>query len=149
MLRHMNAHSMTGDTDSDGCRTCLTRRGLIAGALAACGSLAVASPAAAGGKWNTVARQGEIRVGRGKVVRGPEGQSWIVARPAIDAYRAFTAICTHAGCAVAGVVRKRIYCGCHGSKFSIRTGEAVQGPAVRPLERFPVRLRDGQIQVFG
>jgi nitrite reductase/ring-hydroxylating ferredoxin subunit len=145
----MNAHSMTGGTDSDGCRTCLSRRGLIAGALAVGGSVAVASPAAAGGQWNTVAQQGEIRVGRGKVVRGPEGQSWIVTRPAIDAYRAFTAICTHAGCAVAGVVRKRIYCGCHGSKFSIRTGEALRGPAVRPLERFRVRLLDGNIQVFG
>ncbi len=145
----MNAHSIAEDTGSDGCGTCLSRRGLIAGALAVGGSVAIAAPAAAGGQWNPVARQGEIRVGKGKVVSGPEGQSWIVTRPAIDAYRAFTAICTHAGCAVAGVVRKRIFCGCHGSKFNIRTGEAVRGPAVRSLERFPVRLRDGQIQVFG
>jgi nitrite reductase/ring-hydroxylating ferredoxin subunit len=47
------------------------------------------------------------------------------------------------------VVRKRIVCNCHGSKFNIRTGEVVRGPASLPLERFPVRVRNRKIQVFG
>lgn len=113
--------------------------------------MAVVSPAAAGGRWITVAAQGDIRVGKGKVVSDPadEFRKWIVTRPAIDAYRAFTATCTHAGCFVSGVVRERIVCNCHGSRFNIRTGEVVDGPAVRPLERFPVRLRNRRIQVFG
>jgi nitrite reductase/ring-hydroxylating ferredoxin subunit len=134
----------------EGCESCISRRGLISAALAA-GSMAIAAPAAAGGRWISVAAQGDIRVGKGKVVTDPadEYRKWIVTRPAIDAYRAFTAECTHAGCFVHGVVRKRIVCNCHGSKFNIRTGEVVRGPASLPLERFPVRVRNRKIQVFG
>jgi Rieske Fe-S protein len=128
----------------------MTRRGLVVAALATGASMAVSSPAAArGGRWSTVARRGGIRVGKGKLVSGPGGQPWIVTRPETDLFRAFTAICTHQGCTVGGVDRRRIFCDCHGSRFNMRTGEVVQGPAARPLDRFPVRVVDGEVQVFG
>lgn len=36
---------------------------------------------------------------------------------------------------------------CDGSRFDITTGEALRGPATRPLATYPARERDGRIEV--
>ena len=38
-------------------------------------------------------------------------------------------------------------CGCHGSMFSIKTGEVLDGPATQPIEVYPAREMDGDIQI--
>lgn len=55
--------------------------------------------------------------------------------------------CTHLGCTIpwdeaAGEFR----CPCHSTVFNIR-GEVISGPAPRPMDLFPVEIRDGEIFV--
>ena len=62
--------------------------------------------------------------------------------------RAFSAVCTHLGCIVKWqpTERQAIYCECHGGMFD-REGAVVGGPPPRPLPRYPVEVRDGQVFV--
>ena len=57
-------------------------------------------------------------------------------------------VCTHLGCTPNWLSTERKFkCPCHGSGFRI-TGVNFEGPAPRPLERYPVRIaEDGQIEV--
>jgi len=57
----------------------------------------------------------------------------VVTQPAAGEFKAFTAICTHAGCPVKEVEEQQIKCPCHGSRFSITDGSPVRGPAKAPL----------------
>lgn len=41
----------------------------------------------------------------------------------------------------------RLECIFHGAKFDVRSGRAVQLPAIRPVRTFPVEVRDGEIFV--
>jgi Rieske Fe-S protein len=69
----------------------------------------------------------------------------VVVRVAADDYRAFTAICTHAGCLVSEFAGGRIICRCHDSRFDTQ-GRVVNGPAIQPLRSYPVSLdRDAGI----
>lgn len=63
---------------------------------------------------------------------------------------AFSDICSHRRCnlATGGEVDGiTIECECHGSVFSIKTGEVMNPPATQPIAVFPVRENDGRIQV--
>lgn len=63
---------------------------------------------------------------------------YVVTQPAAGKFKAFTAICTHAGCPVKQVEEQQIKCPCHGSRFSITDGSPIGGPAKAPLA--PVKL---------
>ncbi len=55
--------------------------------------------------------------------------------------------CTHLGCAVPWVDDEdRFHCPCHGSIYS-KVGEVISGPAPRPLDLFPVTVKDGEVWV--
>ncbi len=55
--------------------------------------------------------------------------------------------CTHLGCTVPWVeADRRFACPCHGSVFDI-TGEAVQAPASRALDRFAVSIENDVVRV--
>jgi 3-phenylpropionate/trans-cinnamate dioxygenase ferredoxin subunit len=58
--------------------------------------------------------------------------------------------CTHAEVPLSeGEVEGRtIECWMHGSRFDLRTGEALNLPATEPVRTYPVRVVDGQVQVF-
>lgn len=79
-------------------------------------------------------------------------------------YAAFSRICTHQGCtvslntnleAVAVAFNYRsdepvLTCPCHFSVFDpLEAGEAVSGPAIRPLRRVALELRQGAIYAVG
>jgi nitrite reductase/ring-hydroxylating ferredoxin subunit len=57
--------------------------------------------------------------------------------------------CTHLGCSLAeGKLHEQgVECPCHGSRFSLRDGAVLQGPASQPELTFEVRERAGQIEV--
>ena len=51
--------------------------------------------------------------------------------------------CTHLGCRLTYHEDRDIFeCPCHQSQFHARTGEAIRGPAVKPLVFFPVEKRE-------
>ena len=58
-------------------------------------------------------------------------------------------ICTHDGAELTGgrIEGDQIICPRHGARFSIKTGEALTAPAYDPVTTFPVRVKNGMIQV--
>jgi nitrite reductase/ring-hydroxylating ferredoxin subunit len=77
------------------------------------------------------------------------GQEVAVAR-AGGVLFAFSDICTHRGCNLSTegeIDGTEIQCGCHGSVFSMETGEVIEGPAEEPVRTYVVREQDGQIQI--
>ncbi|GIU96344.1 MAG: ferredoxin [Actinomycetota bacterium] len=63
---------------------------------------------------------------------------------------AFSDVCTHRRCNLAAggeLEGTEIVCECHGSSFSIVTGEATSPPATEPIATYPVREVDGELQV--
>ena len=93
-----------------------------------------------GGKLAT----SDVPVGGGKILTG---QQVVVTQPKKGDFKAFTAVCTHAGCIVATVSGGTINCNCHGSKFSITDGSVVNGPAKKPLESLQVTVTGDDLTV--
>jgi thiosulfate dehydrogenase [quinone] large subunit len=66
-------------------------------------------------------------------------------------FRAFSAICPHAGCTVQFDGTNDVFaCPCHGSVFNAMTGAVLQGPATTGLSSIPVALGpNGQLYADG
>jgi nitrite reductase/ring-hydroxylating ferredoxin subunit len=66
-----------------------------------------------------------------------------------DEYFALENLCSHALARFnEGKLRgHRIMCPLHGATFDIRTGACTGAPATRPIRTFPLRIKDGQIEV--
>ncbi|MCF6470888.1 Rieske (2Fe-2S) protein [Nonomuraea sp. MG754425] len=95
-------------------------------------------------KAKALADTSDIPEGGGKVF---ENQKIVVTQPTAGEFKAFSAVCTHQGCTVAGVSNKTINCPCHGSKFSIADGSVAAGPAGSPLEEKPINVDGGKIRL--
>jgi len=76
--------------------------------------------------------------------------------PAIDTdapdrttpFIAISTRCAHVGCPVRWVAAaERFVCPCHGGVYDL-LGRRVSGPPVRPLDRFPTRVRAGRVQLY-
>lgn len=81
---------------------------------------------------NTVNR---ISAGRFFLVRGEDGVLALWQK------------CTHLGCAVPWVEAEgQFHCPCHGSLYD-RHGVVIGGPAPRPLDTFPVLVKNDEIWV--
>jgi Rieske Fe-S protein len=152
-----------------------TRRGMLAGvglvglasAITACGAGASssstpaagsavtpggpASSAASGGAGgggssapagNALASTSQIPVGSGMVF---SGQQVVVTQPSAGEFKAFSAVCTHMGCIVNQVSNGTIDCPCHGSQYSIKTGDVVAGPAPKPLPAKQIKVSGDSI----
>jgi nitrite reductase/ring-hydroxylating ferredoxin subunit/uncharacterized membrane protein len=57
--------------------------------------------------------------------------------------------CSHRGCSLSEgeVEGSEIVCGCHGSRFDLRNGALLGGPATSAQPAFQVRVQDGTVQV--
>jgi Rieske Fe-S protein len=142
-----------------------TRRTVVAGvgaaglaaALAACGdssdtsgsstvettpSQSAAASSAAAGTGSELAKTTDIPEGGGKIFAE---QKVVVTQPTAGTFKAFSAVCTHQGCAVTTVADGTINCPCHGSKFRIADASVAAGPAPRPLPAQPITVKDGEI----
>lgn len=66
-------------------------------------------------------------------------------------FRAFSAVCPHAGCTVQFDATNDVFaCPCHGSVFNAATGAVMKGPATTGLSPIPVALGpNGQLYVDG
>ncbi|RFU82465.1 Rieske (2Fe-2S) protein [Streptomyces triticagri] len=72
-------------------------------------------------------------------------QRLVVSRSAAGEYTAFSAQCTHAGCVLDKIEKDEGNCPCHGSRFDVRTGDVLEGPATVPLNPVPVREENGKL----
>lgn len=77
-----------------------------------------------------------------------DGYAVLVVRCA-GALHAFEDRCTHDGEPLAGgeVGGCEIVCPRHGSRFDVRSGEALTPPAYEPLRTFPVRIEAGRVLI--
>ncbi len=77
-------------------------------------------------------------------VKTQKSVAWLV----IDSEQqvtAFSSLCTHLGCAYGwSTERQAFLCPCHGSAFDV-SGNVINGPASRPLDRYPVRVEGTRV----
>lgn len=100
---------------------------------------------AAGGTWTEVMPLDELEVGASSTAEVGETQL-LLHRSDESTIHAFSAVCTHQGCAV-GTEPERFACPCHGSIFNLETGAAEGGPASDPLTRYPAEISGDSIRV--
>jgi 3-phenylpropionate/trans-cinnamate dioxygenase ferredoxin component len=97
--------------------------------------------------WVTVAKTDELAPGKWRTL-DVDGTAIVVFNIEGD-YYAIEDVCTHDGGQLTGgaVEGDQIICPRHGSRFCIRTGEALTPPAYEPTAKFPVRVHEGAVQV--
>ncbi|MDG6905134.1 MAG: Rieske 2Fe-2S domain-containing protein [Nitrososphaerota archaeon] len=62
------------------------------------------------------------------------------------AWKAFSAVCTHAGCTV-DFTSSQLYCPCHAGYFSPVNGSVVSGPPPAPLPEFGITIINNNLYV--
>ncbi len=73
--------------------------------------------------------------------------AWL-RRDAGDRFVVFAVNCTHLGCPIRWLPTADLFmCPCHGGVY-YKDGTVAAGPPPRPLTRYPVRVRDGQVEVL-
>ncbi|WP_432034234.1 Rieske (2Fe-2S) protein [Streptomyces antibioticus] len=97
--------------------------------------------AAGGGALTTTA---DIPEGGGKVF---DSEKVVVVQPSAGTYKAYSAVCTHAGCGVKSVADGIINCPCHNSNFSIEDGSVKSGPATKPLPEVKITVSGDSISL--
>lgn len=119
------------------------------GVVAACGgsnSKSETPSSGSGGNTPVQVPAADVPVGGGTVV---ESAKVVVTQPAAGQYKAFTAVCTHAGCTVKTITGNEIHCPCHGSVFSATDGSVLNGPASAPLTPLTATISGANVNVTG
>jgi thiosulfate dehydrogenase (quinone) large subunit len=114
-----------------------------------------------GSGGGTASSGGPSRIPRGAVRLGPsnrlprgqaaiytdpsEGSPDLLIRESDGSLKAFSAVCTHAGCTV-GYENGTIVCPCHGGEYSAETGEVIAGPP--PAGLAPKRVLEANGQIY-
>jgi menaquinol-cytochrome c reductase iron-sulfur subunit len=108
--------------------------------------------------WRPVGPVGSFTIGTTALVSFPDSSPlpWagIVAKTAAwlrrdgqDQFTAFSVNCTHLGCPVRWLPDANLFmCPCHGGVY-YANGIVAAGPPPRPLPRYPVRVRNGQVEI--
>lgn len=142
--------------------TVFTRRAVLAGgcgaacavALTACTGYGAGGPAAApapapvpatgraGAAAPALAAVADVPVGGGVVLAA---QGLVVTQPEAGTFKAFSATCTHQGCAVTEVTGGTINCPCHGSRFAVADGAPTAGPAKKPLPETAITVQGSSV----
>ena len=73
--------------------------------------------------------------------------AWL-RRESTDEFVAFAVNCTHLGCPVRWLADARLFmCPCHGGVY-YQDGTVAAGPPPKPLVKYPVRVRNGQVEIL-
>ncbi|MFK4150087.1 Rieske (2Fe-2S) protein [Streptomyces sp. NPDC004065] len=110
--------------------------------LAACGPMGGTTAPATPTAPVELGAESEIPPGGVKLYRD---HNVVVSRDSGGALKAFSTICTHAGCPINKLRGTTLVCPCHGSEFDATTGEVVRSPATTPLAALPVRVSGGKV----
>ncbi|SKC79618.1 Rieske (2Fe-2S) protein [Krasilnikoviella flava] len=145
-----------------GCACGPTRRQLLRGTGAAAGALAgVGALAACSGQTpspqeaaesvssaeagTVVVALADVPVG-GAVAAKIGGQDVLVTQPTEGEVHAFSAICTHEGCAVTPG-EGELVCPCHQSRYALTDAAVLGGPAPAPLPAIDVEVSGQDVVV--
>ncbi|MCE5290029.1 MAG: Rieske (2Fe-2S) protein [Nocardiaceae bacterium] len=90
----------------------------------------------------TTVKASEIPVNGGVVIATDKV---VITQPEAGVFKAFSSVCTHAGCSVTEVSNNEIHCPCHGSRFDAATGKVLGGPATAPLAHKSVADNGGTL----
>ncbi|MEX0756098.1 MAG: non-heme iron oxygenase ferredoxin subunit [Actinomycetota bacterium] len=97
-----------------------------------------------------------VKVGASEDLAEGEARSFEVGDQVVGVARvggdllAFSDVCTHQQCSLTAdgdVEGTVIECGCHGSRFDMKTGAVLAGPATEPIAVFGVRDEGGNLQL--
>jgi nitrite reductase/ring-hydroxylating ferredoxin subunit len=140
----------------------VSRRALIASAvgasaataLAACAPQTTVEPGATESEApaeNTAApvevcKTTDIPVGSGKKF-DVSGTAILITHPSQDVFRAFSAVCTHAGFVMSNVANSEITCDNHGAVYNADDGSVIKGPAQRALGKITVAVQGDAVLV--
>ncbi len=102
----------------------------------------VEQPGSGGAGGAVLAKTADIPEGGGMVFAA---QKVVVTQPRAGEFKAFSATCTHQGCAVKDVTDNVITCPCHNSTFDAATGSPTGGPATQPLPARQISVEGGAI----
>jgi menaquinol-cytochrome c reductase iron-sulfur subunit len=167
-------NELKSKTDPGGCpasKAELTRRMFLARfsiALGSLGALVVALPVAGfllapyfrrqQDVWRSVGKVDSFKIGETAAVQyedaSPLPWAGVTARSAAwlrredaDTFIAFSINCTHLGCPVRWLPEANLFmCPCHGGVY-YKDGTVAAGPPPQPLPRYPVRVKDGEVQI--
>ncbi|MFE9095028.1 Rieske (2Fe-2S) protein [Streptomyces sp. NPDC007264] len=131
-------------------RPSATRRTILRGAaVTPVAALGVAACSPGGGTRPatptapvTLGTESEVPKGGAKLY---QDQNIVVSRAEDGSLKAYSSLCTHAGCAINKLSGTTLVCPCHGSRFDAATGKVTQSPAVAPLQELSVEVKDGRI----
>jgi menaquinol-cytochrome c reductase iron-sulfur subunit len=109
--------------------------------------------------WRSVGQADSFAIGKTVVVRYDDSSelpwagvtartaAWL-RRESADEFIAFSINCTHLGCPVRWLPEADLFmCPCHGGVY-YKNGEVAAGPPPRPLTRYPVRVRNGEVEIL-
>lgn len=131
--------SACGDSDASGSSDGGAGAGTEGAQPSGAGTKPAQAPAAV-----VLAKTASIPVGGGRIFKK---KKIVVTQPAKGVFRAFSAVCTHRGCAVGSVSGGTINCPCHGSKFKISDASVAAGPAKKPLAAKKIKVKGGEIHL--
>ncbi|MEU9353044.1 Rieske (2Fe-2S) protein [Streptomyces griseoloalbus] len=84
--------------------------------------------------------ESEVTEDGAKLYRAP---NVVVSRSEDGALKAYSSLCTHAGCPINKLEGTKLICPCHGSEFDATTGKVLREPAVAPLKPLTVEVKNG------
>ncbi|MGM9387010.1 Rieske (2Fe-2S) protein [Streptomyces antibioticus] len=135
-----------GGSDDDGASSSVSSGGASGGgsAGASSGGTGGGDNAAGGAGSGALTTTADIPEGGGKVFGS---EKVVVVQPSAGTYKAYSAVCTHAGCGVKSVADGVINCPCHNSNFSIEDGSVKSGPATKPLPEVKITVSGDSISL--
>ena len=108
--------------------------------------------------WRSVGEITDFEVGKTVLVKyqnalpkswsglSSESASWL-QRKSENEFVAFAINCTHLGCPVRWVADAELFmCPCHGGVYN-KDGSYAAGPPPRGLYKYPVRIRNNQVEI--
>lgn len=108
--------------------------------------------------WRSVGKVESFRIGETTAVQYDDASplpwagvtahsaAWL-RRMNTDTFIAFSINCTHLGCPVRWLPKANLFmCPCHGGVY-YEDGTVAAGPPPLPLPRYPVRVKDGDVQI--